>query len=230
MPWSEGGQASFCWTWLGAVAARTRLRTIGPGVTFSGEYYQTRKARLFTPPAAPIPLYISSLVPHGATFAGTYGDGLITVGIHPTTSKLITLEAAMSPENSLSDQDLVDVPIADEPERAMDEVSEYFPEDPPVDSPVLPGGEDNAEIPGAIEDGDLGAGTGQPGDDEIAASVRRLLRMDALTSMLPLTVYAEQGVVTLFGSIQSLDDADNAAAVAAQAPGVLDVVDAMDVR
>jgi len=136
----------------------------------------------------------------------------------------------MSPGNPPSDQDLVDEPIADEPERAMDEESEYFPEDPPTDPPVLPGGEDNAEIPGTIEDGDLGTGPRQPGDDEIAASVRRLLRMDASTSMLPLTVHAEQGVVTLFGSIQSLDDADNAAAVAAQAPGVLEVVDAMEVR
>src|SRR5579884_1847434 len=32
-PWSEAGQACFTWTWLGAVAARTRTITIGTGVT-----------------------------------------------------------------------------------------------------------------------------------------------------------------------------------------------------
>jgi coenzyme F420-dependent glucose-6-phosphate dehydrogenase len=151
-PWSEAGQASFTWTWLGAVAARTNRIHMGPGitcpilryhpsiiaqaaatvsamapdrfylcvgtgealneyaatgmwpgyeerqerlleaiqlirvlwsgveVTFDGAYYLTRKAKLYTPPASRIPLYISALAPGSATFAGQYGDGLITVG------------------------------------------------------------------------------------------------------------------------------------------------------
>jgi hypothetical protein len=141
-----------------------------------------------------------------------------------------TTEISMSPRNPVSDRDLVDEPIADEPELAMDDESEYLSDDPPTDPPILPGGEDNAVVPGAIEDGDLGDGEGRLGDTEITASVRRLLRMDASTSMLSLVVHTHRGVVTLHGVIQSLDDADNAAAVAAQAPGVLEVVDAMDVR
>lgn len=52
----------------------------GQEVTFKGKYYQTHKAKLFTPPASKISLYISTLVPESATFAGKYGDGLITVG------------------------------------------------------------------------------------------------------------------------------------------------------
>jgi coenzyme F420-dependent glucose-6-phosphate dehydrogenase len=52
----------------------------GEEVTFKGKYYQTHKAKLFTPPASKIPLYISTLVPESASFAGKYGDGLITVG------------------------------------------------------------------------------------------------------------------------------------------------------
>src|SRR5581483_10727639 len=32
-PWAEAGQASFVWTWLGAVAARTSRIVLGPGVT-----------------------------------------------------------------------------------------------------------------------------------------------------------------------------------------------------
>jgi len=151
-PWSEEGQAVFCWTWLGAVAAKTERIVLGTGVTcpilryhpaiiaqatatlsclapgrvylglgtgealneyaatgmwpeynereeriheaidlirqlwtgkevtFKGKYYQTHKARLYTPPAQPIPLYMSALVPQSAAFAGKYADGLFTVG------------------------------------------------------------------------------------------------------------------------------------------------------
>lgn len=52
----------------------------GEEVTYRGKYYQTNKARLYTPPARPIPLYISAMVPQSASFAGKYGDGLFTVG------------------------------------------------------------------------------------------------------------------------------------------------------
>lgn len=52
----------------------------GGEVSFDGEYFQTHKARLFTAPAQPIPLYVSTLSPESAEFAGTFGDGLITVG------------------------------------------------------------------------------------------------------------------------------------------------------
>lgn len=52
----------------------------GGEVTFEGEYYQTHKARLYTPPVDDIPIYISSLSPDSARFAGRHGDGIITVG------------------------------------------------------------------------------------------------------------------------------------------------------
>jgi coenzyme F420-dependent glucose-6-phosphate dehydrogenase len=52
----------------------------GEKITHRGVYYQTRQAKLYTRPKDPIPLYISSMVPHSAYFAGKYGDGLITVG------------------------------------------------------------------------------------------------------------------------------------------------------
>jgi len=56
-----------------------RLLWRGDEVTFNGEYYVTRKAKLYTMPRGHIPIYISSLVPNSAFFAGYYGDGLITV-------------------------------------------------------------------------------------------------------------------------------------------------------
>ncbi|HEY5003532.1 MAG TPA: LLM class flavin-dependent oxidoreductase, partial [Ktedonobacteraceae bacterium] len=52
----------------------------GEEVTFEGKYYQTQKAKLYTPPVSPIPIIISATVPHSAEFAGKYGDGLWSVG------------------------------------------------------------------------------------------------------------------------------------------------------
>src|SRR5579884_2135974 len=52
----------------------------GHRVTYDGTYYETRKAKLYTPPASQIPLCVSSMVPESASFAGQYGDGLMTVG------------------------------------------------------------------------------------------------------------------------------------------------------
>ena len=75
--------------WPGYVERQERLQEAielirqlwtGDEVTFKGRYYQTRKARLYTLPEQPIPLYVSSLVPGSADFAGMHGDGLLTVG------------------------------------------------------------------------------------------------------------------------------------------------------
>lgn len=154
-PWSEAGQASFAWTWLGAAAARTSRIVLGTGLTapilryhpaivaqaaatlaclapgrtylavgtgealneypsmgqwpgyterqarlvealaliralwtgqettFRGRFFNTCKARLYTRPETPIPLYVSSLAPGSAAFAGKHGDGLLTVGGQP---------------------------------------------------------------------------------------------------------------------------------------------------
>ena len=151
-PWAEAGQACFVWSWLGAVAARTKKIAMGTGITcpilryhpaviaqaaatlaalapdrfflgvgtgealnefsavgewpnyatrrrqlgeaidlmrklwsgekitHNGEFYQTRQAKLYTLPETQIPIYVSSMVPASATFAGRYGDALITVG------------------------------------------------------------------------------------------------------------------------------------------------------
>ncbi|MDB6160469.1 MAG: family F420-dependent class oxidoreductase [Gammaproteobacteria bacterium] len=52
----------------------------GEKTTHEGVHYQTRQAKLYTRPQESIPIYISSLVPDSAHFAGKHGDGLITVG------------------------------------------------------------------------------------------------------------------------------------------------------
>ena len=52
----------------------------GDKITHRGTYYQTRHAKLYTRPRDPIPIYVSTMTPNSARFAGEYGDGLVTVG------------------------------------------------------------------------------------------------------------------------------------------------------
>ncbi|MEM5775042.1 MAG: LLM class flavin-dependent oxidoreductase, partial [Anaerolineaceae bacterium] len=62
--------------------AITPMRELWTGdqVTFQGDYFETKKAKLYTLPDQPVPIYISSMVPESADFAGKYGDGLFSVG------------------------------------------------------------------------------------------------------------------------------------------------------
>lgn len=52
----------------------------GEKTSYGGVYFQTHQAKLYTRPDEAIPLYVSTLVPESAYFAGQYGDGLMTVG------------------------------------------------------------------------------------------------------------------------------------------------------
>lgn len=61
----------------------------GEEVTFDGDYFTVRKARLYTAPRRNIPIYISSLVPESAMFAGRYGDGLISTANPPDVMRKI---------------------------------------------------------------------------------------------------------------------------------------------
>jgi len=62
-------------------------------------------------------------------------------------------------------------------------------------------------------------------DEDIRDDVIRELREDALTTDFQLDVDVRRGVVFLRGRLQSLDDAENAQAVAARVAGVIDVED-----
>ena len=52
----------------------------GDKISYEGMFYETKQAKLYTLPDEEIPLYVSTLVPESAHFAGKYGDGLMTVG------------------------------------------------------------------------------------------------------------------------------------------------------
>src|SRR3954452_4060893 len=48
-------------------------------VTFKGEYYKTKSAKLYTPPSRNIPLYLAASGPETIKTAARYTDGLITI-------------------------------------------------------------------------------------------------------------------------------------------------------
>ncbi len=47
-------------------------------VDFEGDYYKTDKARLYSPPIRPVPIWMAAGGPKSAEFAGSKADGLIT--------------------------------------------------------------------------------------------------------------------------------------------------------
>ncbi len=65
----------------------------------------------------------------------------------------------------------------------------------------------------------------QPGDEAIADAVRRELREDASTTHLNLAVLVRDGVVTLRGVVEGIEDSENAEDVAGRVPGVVEVID-----
>jgi TAT-translocated FGD2 family F420-dependent dehydrogenase len=52
----------------------------GGTVSFEGQYYQVEKARLYSLPPQPVPIYIGATGPKSAKLAGQYGDGMIGDG------------------------------------------------------------------------------------------------------------------------------------------------------
>lgn len=52
-------------------------------VTYDGEYYQLKKANLYTKPKTHIPIIISATGPTSAKLAGRHGDALLTFGMTP---------------------------------------------------------------------------------------------------------------------------------------------------
>jgi osmotically-inducible protein OsmY len=76
---------------------------------------------------------------------------------------------------------------------------------------------------------ELSAQDARAGDEALAEAVKRALREDAATTSLSLDIIVRRGVVRLRGSVPGLEDDDNAEAVAARVPGVVDVVDDLDV-
>ncbi|MEM4523271.1 MAG: TIGR03557 family F420-dependent LLM class oxidoreductase [Nitrososphaeria archaeon] len=56
-----------------------RLLWTSEYVDYEGKYYKLSKAKLFTKPKTPIPIYVAAGGPKMAEVAGKYGDGIITL-------------------------------------------------------------------------------------------------------------------------------------------------------
>lgn len=69
----------------------------------------------------------------------------------------------------------------------------------------------------------------QPGDEALAEAIRRELRRDAATTDLTIAVTVRRGVARLRGTVATLEDAENAEAVAGQVPGLREVVEELEV-
>jgi hypothetical protein len=131
------------------------------------------------------------------------------------------------------DADFTDQPLTtDATEVVEGDTDETFfaPTDPVVtagdggEPEILGGFAPTAEPPAPERSSD-----GRVGDEALADAVRDALALDASTADLTLGVEANDGVVTLRGTVQSLEDAENAEAVAGAVRGVVEVIDETDV-
>jgi hypothetical protein len=111
--------------------------------------------------------------------------------------------------------------------KVVEEGDTYFAPTDPVVRPV--DDEEELEIVGGFEETAMDDEATSSGlvrgrnDDEIAADVRRELVEDALTTDLEIQVVVVDGTVILTGSVPSIDDAENAEAVASRVAGIVEV-------
>lgn len=109
----------------------------------------------------------------------------------------------------------------------------YFP---PTDPVITTDAKGNVEVLGGFAPTSMdqvevapSALDGQPGDEALADAIRDELRRDALTTDLQIDVRVVRGVAHLRGVVTALEDAEHAEAVAADVPGVREVVEELTI-
>ena len=65
----------------------------GEKLTFAGDYYQTDRAKLYSPPLGPVPIWLAAGGPKSAALAAQLADGIITSVKDPAT----TIERVIAP-------------------------------------------------------------------------------------------------------------------------------------
>lgn len=144
---------------------------------------------------------------------------------------------------SLTDEPLETNPlnVANDSEYDEDESAEPDPAYFAPTDPVIGGNtgdeQGNAVVLGGFEPTslddesvDASAEDRRPGDEALADAIRRELREDASTTDLQVDVHVVRGVAHLRGTVPSLEDAENAEAVASDVPGVTEVNEDLDVQ
>ncbi|MBA3336395.1 MAG: BON domain-containing protein [Chloroflexia bacterium] len=128
-----------------------------------------------------------------------------------------------------ADLDFTDDIGTTDPQEAAAEAIPYFPPTDPVVRQTDRGREGLEVLGGfsatSMDDTAGDAGFDVRNDDDIARDVLRELREDALTTELEVRVAVRDGVVRLRGEVPTLEDAENAEAVASRAGGVVEVLE-----
>lgn len=133
-------------------------------------------------------------------------------------------------ETNLSD--VVNESVVDDLDPVEPDPAYFAPEDPVLtrtdagDIAVLNGFAADA----LDEDEPERSSDGTIGDEGLADAVREELQRDSATTDLPIRVTVRQGQVRLTGQVPTLDDANNAEAVAGRVPGVADVIEDLRVQ
>lgn len=113
-----------------------------------------------------------------------------------------------------------------DPQEAAAEAEPYFPPTDPVVRPST--GDQQLTVVGGFEATSMDGLGGETGfdvrnDDDLAQAVHRELTEDALTADLTIRIGVAEGVVLLRGEVPTLEDAENAEAVASRVGGVREV-------
>lgn len=92
----------------------------------------------------------------------------------------------------------------------------------------------NSEVIGGFESSSdslvASMSTSPRGDEELADEARMLLHADSATTDLRVAVEVERGRATLSGRVPTIDESDMAAEVVARVPGIIEVIDNIDVE
>jgi hypothetical protein len=110
----------------------------------------------------------------------------------------------------------------------IESVRDAEPYNPPVDPPVLPGGREGIHVAtgfGYSAEDEVANKMAPRGDEDIREESLLILRQDSLASQLPLGVEVEQGIVRLYGEVQTIDEADYVISALDQLEGVEEVID-----
>jgi hypothetical protein len=124
-------------------------------------------------------------------------------------------------------------PVETDPAKAVENAEPYFP---PTDPVIRLKRHGEAEIAGGFGDGDapvreghVRAATEGASDEGLEDAIRAELALDASTAHLRLRVSVKEGVARLSGQVADAADSENAIAVAGSVPGVVDVLDELEI-
>ncbi len=157
----------------------------------------------------------------------------VEVGMFEGAAPGLSEDEALTPGDFTDQKTIVGAQDASGPSGAGDDmVSEGdYVYVPPID-PVR----DGWEVIGGFQSDSLesveverSALDGLPGDEALADAVRRELREDSTTTALNIQVEVRNGVVHLHGTVDDLEDVENAEAVASVVPGIVEVREELEI-